>query len=208
MDTGTTSIGYIPLFIVSNSTLSKAKDLSTYKAADVVNLFYPPVLITVGTVVNILSILVMRTPSFRHVSTSVYMVASAINDLVSLYVSLLTHWLFVNFPDIFVRGVSLDNMCRIFNFYGFSNCDFTMVLTVCMTADRAYAIKFPFKVASVDMVKRAKFVISVAVLFVFVKNVHFFFCSSMSPPTSTERLCVVTTTNHDFEFYVDEVRSL
>ncbi|KAK7486075.1 hypothetical protein BaRGS_00022684 [Batillaria attramentaria] len=191
--------------MMDNETLASLQDLELYKAAQVINLYLPPIIIILGCLVNVLSILVMRSHYFRNVSTSIYMTAGAINDSTSLLVALLPHWLFVNYPYVYNRTDSSDDMCKFFNFYGFSNTDFTMILTACMTADRAYAIKFPLRVATADMVKRAKIMIVVGAVVVGIKNFHLWFCSVMSPPESKERLCSVKATGDSFQFFVQEV---
>ncbi|ESO91443.1 hypothetical protein LOTGIDRAFT_105614, partial [Lottia gigantea] len=136
-----------------------AKDFKEFKIADIVNLYVPPILVLVGNVCNILAICVMRTQHFRYLSTSVYMIACALNDATSLIISLTAHWLYMNFPEIVVRSAYSHYMCKFFNFYGWGNCDYTIILTAAMTADRAFAIMKPLKASTLNLVKRAKIVV-------------------------------------------------
>ena len=136
---------------LTNTSLQEAKQLTTFKAADIVNLYLPPILIFMGVCLNILSILVMRSHHFRRVSTSLYLTGCAVNDVMGLCFSLLSHWLFVNYPYVYRRGRVGDGLCAFFNFYGYSNTDVTLLLTACMTMDRAYVIQFPLRVAMVSV---------------------------------------------------------
>ncbi|XP_070207788.1 neuromedin U receptor homolog nmur-2-like [Littorina saxatilis] len=194
------------MYTLSNSTLTTAETFTAYKAADIVNLYLPPTLIILGVFLNSLSVLVMRSPYFRKVSTSVYLTASSVNDVMGLVLALLPHWLFVNYPYVYSRGAVTDGLCKFFNFYGFSNTDVTLIITACMTADRAYVIKFPLNVARVNTVRRAMYVIGVSVVIVMVKNCHLWFASAMTPPDRTERMCVVTTgTVTWLSYYITQV---
>ena len=191
--------------LLNSSLVTKAQKLNTYKAADIVNIYFPPALIGLGVFVNLLSIMVMRSPYFRKVSTSVYLTAGAINDLMGLVLALLPHWLFVNYPHVYRRGPVTDDLCKFLNFYGYSNTDATLTLTACMTADRAYAIRFPLRVATADTVRRARVVVLLGALVALLKNVHLTFASAMSPPESTERLCVASPSGGGLKYYVEKV---
>lgn len=191
--------------LTNSSVLAIAHKLNTYKAADIVNLYFPPALIGLGVFVNILSILVMRSPYFRKVSTTVYLTAGAINDLMGLSMALLPHWLFVNYSHVYKRGRVTDGLCKFLNFYGYSTTDATLTFTACMTADRAYAIKFPLRVATANTVRRARVVVLVSSVAVMMKNFHLCFLSAMSAPWSTERLCDVSPQGEGLKYYVEAV---
>ncbi|XP_071109236.1 neuropeptides capa receptor-like [Haliotis cracherodii] len=156
-----------------------------------VNLYIPPILIIFGNVFNVLAIMVMRHKYFRNLSTSVYMMAGAVNDASSLLISLIAHWVSVNFPEAIARNKAMDVMCKFFNFYGWGNCDFSIMVTAAMTADRAYAIKYPLKNSSANSIKRAKIVIAVLAVVVVLKEFHFWFTSVIVPADRKDRMCDV-----------------
>ena len=58
-----------------------------FKMADIINIYWFPVLIPVGLVGNTLSFIVMIKPNNRKVSTCIYMAAISINDNIMMYVS-------------------------------------------------------------------------------------------------------------------------
>lgn len=188
-----------------NATRLEPSYYSAYQAADAVNRYIPPLLIIVGSFVNILTIRIMRTNYFRKVSTSLYMIAGSVNDTMGLCIPLLTHWLFLNHPGIFPRNEQSVAMCRFFNFYGFGNTDITILLTAAMTSDRAYAIHWPVRAATEDLRTRAKVVIGVILAVVVAKNIPLLFSSDMSDPNHTERLCVLAANGTSLNTSVQKV---
>ncbi|XP_076472544.1 uncharacterized protein LOC143301954 [Babylonia areolata] len=169
-------------------------------ATRAINAFLPWVIILVGVVFNALIVLGMRTKSFRSLSTSVFMTVGAVNDLTSIPILLIPHWLHVNFPESISRGAGSDFLCKFFSFYGWGQADFGMMLLSAMTADRAYVILRPM--TTVDLVRRAKIVTGVCVGVVVAKEFHFWFYSVMVPLGRNDRLCDVSNSSAAYnEFY-------
>ena len=188
-----------------NCTNISAEQLNEFKIADVINLYVPPTLIIVGNLFNILALLVMRSHHFRYISTSIYMSACAVNDAVSLIISLTPHWLYVSFPGTIVRTPYSHYMCKFFNFYGYFNCDYTIVLTAVMTADRAFVVMCPIKASVADLVKRAKITIVVLMVMVVAKEFHFLIYSDIVPPERMDRLCDVVLKEQTYTYFFNTV---
>nr|KAG5698966.1 hypothetical protein BaRGS_033479 [Batillaria attramentaria] len=173
---------------------------SVDKATAVINTFMPWLLIVFGCICNVFIVLGMRTKNFRSLSTSVYMIVGAVNDLFALPIALVAHWLHVNHPESIHRGSGADFMCKFFQFYGWGQADVGIVVTTAMTADRAYVIMRPM--TTKDLVKRAKIVIAVAISVVVVKDFHFWFSSGVVDVERKERLCDVFPPTEGYaEFY-------
>ena len=161
-----------------------------------INLIYPPILVTVGVTCNIIIILTMRTKYFRNVSTSVYLKTGAFNDGLALLISLVSHWIYVNFPSVYVRTDSSHAMCKFFNFYGSGNNDFGIMITASMTAERAIVVAAPLTAGIKCSVNRAWKVTAVILSVVIIKNCHYLFTSDIVPEGRTDRLCDVFPENH------------
>ena len=184
---------------VSNTTDTQRQQT----ANDVINLSVPPILIVVGTTCNIFVILTMHTKYFRSISTSVYLRAGAFNDVLALMISLTAHWLYVNFPDMYIRTDSSHIMCKFFNFYGPSNTDLGILITTVMTAERALVIITPFGAAKCSP-RRAWTVIGCVIVFVILKNFHFILSSDMVPAERKDRLCDVIPIDESYSvFWLD-----
>lgn len=160
-------------------------------ASGLINLLVPPILITLGVTCNLMIILTMRTKHFRNVSTSVYLKAGAFNDVLALLISLSAHWLYVNFPQVYVRTDSSNVMCKFFNFYGSGNNDLGIIVIAAMTAERAFVIVSPFGAVRFCSVKRAWKIMFAIIAFVIVKESHFWISSDIVPEGRTDRLCDV-----------------
>ncbi|XP_045163656.2 uncharacterized protein LOC123527979 [Mercenaria mercenaria] len=171
-------------------------------ASGFINLLVPPILITIGVTCNMMTILTMRTKYFRNVSTSVYLKAGAFNDVLALLISLSAHWLYVNFPEVYVRTDSSDLMCKFFNFYGSGNNDLGILIIAIMTAERAFVIGSPFGAVRVCSVKRAWKIMIGTIVFVILKECHFLISSDIVPAERTDRLCDVFPERRSDEYQV------
>ncbi|XP_062598831.1 C-C chemokine receptor type 3-like [Saccostrea cucullata] len=192
----------VPFSAAATSEVS-ATETKTQRSGDVINAVYPPILIFVGVTCNVLIILVMRTKQFCRQSTSVFMTTSAVNDALSLVISMTTHWLYVSFDGIYYRN-DVKGICKFLDFYGWGNCDFGILITSMMTVDRALAMKFPlrFKTKSIT---RARIVVLVTVMIVVAKEFHFLIGSNMVPESRKERLCDVFPETESYKFFWKQV---
>lgn len=182
--------------------LTSEKSTELAAATMALNTFMPWLLIVIGSVCNFLVILGMRTRNFRSLSTSVYMMVGSVNDLMSLNILLVAHWLYVNFPESIARGDGADVMCKFFNFYGWVQADFGIMLMAAMTADRAHAIVRPM--TTLDLVKLAKIVTAVCVVVVSVKDFHFSFTSVIVDKDRQDRVCDVQYLNDSYQDFYDD----
>lgn len=175
------------------------RETNLCKAVNITNLYLPPILICMGTVCNILVVMVMSGAYFRFVSTSFYMSINAIIDTFSLLVLLTVHWINENFPLIIYRGYGAHIMCKVFMFFGWSTSDFGIILTAAMTLERSLAIIFPLKSTTWCTVRRAKRVTLILSVFVSVINIHFLFISDINPLNERDVLCKVEPKNPSVE---------
>lgn len=184
-----------------SDALTSDSNTTMAEATAILNSFIPWLLVLIGGVSNLLVILGMRTKNFRSLSTSVYMLVGSLNDLMSLLTLLVAHWVSVNFPDKISRGAGSDVMCKVFNFYGWGQADFGIMLMAAMTADRAHAIVRPM--TRLDLVKLAKIVTVVCVAVVAVKDFHFWFTSDIVAEDRNDRMCDVHYPNQSYHDFYD-----
>lgn len=156
---------------------------------NVVDIVYPPMLIIIGVTCNIIVICVMRTPCFYRQPISVFMIAGSVNDVLSLLISMPTHWLYVAFDNIYDKD-AVGWICKFLDFFGWGNCDLGILITAAMTYNRACAIMFPLRQATVTR-RNANHVLAGLVVIVVFKDFHFFIGSYMVDQTRKERLCDV-----------------
>ncbi|XP_061179280.1 uncharacterized protein LOC133187903 [Saccostrea echinata] len=172
----------------------------------ILNTIYPPILIVVGLICNSFIVCVMRTRFFQCQNISVYMTALALNDALSLSISMTTHWLYVSFENIYDRDKMTD-ICKFLQVYGWGNCDFSILLSTTMSVNRAIAVYLPLKSrASKYSHRRPKFIILFLLLIVLVKNIHFAFSSKIvKSGHMRDKLCDVFPESEIYKIFWENV---
>ena len=164
--------------------------------------YIPPILLVIGLVSNSLVILVMRSKSFRKLSTSFYMEANASVDILSLVIPLPIHWLFVNFPDLFKPLHNHHWLCASLNFVGWGTSDLGVLYTVAMTTERALAIRLPLKAPRLCTRRRARWTVAGLTLLEVVKVGHLTVTSQvMVGEDTTSRLCDVSRDDPGYAWF-------
>lgn len=121
---------------------------------DILVFYYTPTIVFVGSIGNILSILVFVCTNLKKLSSSYYLAALGITDTCFLLLSLM-NWL--NFQDI--NLINLDGVCQIYSFLQ-GICSFLSVWYVAaFTVERFIAVLYPLKRQSMCTVRRAVIVL-------------------------------------------------
>ena len=132
-------------------------------------LIFPPILLTVGSIGNIFSFIILLK-NIRKTSTYSYLCALALVDLLVLYVGLLRIWIGQFTSDF----VDINNvLCKIGIFLGYVCSDVSVWLIVAVTVERFIAVMFPLKAPRVCNTRNARItILCIIVLFISV-NSHF-----------------------------------
>ena len=125
-------------------------------------------LLVLGSVGNMLIILVMRRKSFHKSSASVYLPLMAVADTSFLVIGIFHEWL-----EWF--DVELDPWaCKIHRFFFYSTGDLAIWIIVAFTFDRFIAVCFPLKKRFFCEPRRAAVTILVIGILCAIKNFHVF----------------------------------
>ena len=146
---------------------------------------YPIIFVTIGTVGNVLSIIVLSRKSMRTSSSCVFMFALAILDTLALW-----SIMFGMLQRVYVRTLPSLWFCRMLFF--FQNVATTMAswILICMTVERFIAIYFPLHAGKMCTVKRARMTICVLLVFIMLMAMHDFWTGVHIP---TSNLCTHAT---------------
>jgi hypothetical protein len=107
---------------------------------------YPPVLILLGTVFNVLSILVWSRKKMEAPSMSVMLTALAISDTIMLYTGVLRFYLLYAFHiDIVVLG-EFSIVCKLVNWFLHPAMYLSSWLLVAISVERMIAVCWPLKI--------------------------------------------------------------
>ncbi|XP_053379853.1 FMRFamide receptor-like [Mercenaria mercenaria] len=136
-----------------------------------------PVFLVLGTVGNLLSIVVLTRPGTRKSSTAIYLTALAITDLTVLYTGFLRWWMIYTF-DLDIRLFN-DVGCRFHWFSTFVAPEISSWLLVAVTCERIACTIWPHRVRLVCTRRSARFTVFAIVLVLCGGSCHLIFGTSL-----------------------------
>ena len=145
-----------------------------FKIANVIKIYWFPVLIPLGLIGNTLSFLVMIKPNNRKMSTCIYMAGISINDNIMMIESL-HNWL--------VTGLKVHEFkpleCRFASFWALFGLQNSTFQVLAMTVDKFIAIKWPHKAATYSTPKGAKLIVAIGFLALMIYNIPHLFMARL-----------------------------
>ena len=138
--------------------------------------YVPPVLISIGTVGNLLTIIVIFRQIFRISSTSLFLLCLAFSDLLVLYTSPLRQWILYNkaWNNTDIR-MNSEGSCRAHTFLTYFSIQFSSWLLVAVTVERMICVMLPHRIKTISTVKAAGITIVSTAIFLVLLNGHFLF---------------------------------
>lgn len=133
----------------------------------------PPLMLTFGTIGNVLSIMVLTKKSIRNNTSAIYLSTLAVSDLFSLYTGLLRQWISYTF-DYDIRNFSVL-ICKMHLFLVYFSLDFSAWLLVAVTFDRVIKTCLPHVANTMLTRKTAAISASTVGLILFLLNCHVFY---------------------------------
>ena len=133
----------------------------------------PPVVLTVGTVGNILTLIVLTRPRARQYSTAIYLIALSVVDFIALYTGLLRIFV-VGVFDVDIRRVS-EVSCKLHIFFVYFSTHCSSWLVCAVTVERVLSVWFPHRVKTGCHPKSAVIGVLVIILCFMSINSHLMF---------------------------------
>ena len=155
----------------------------------------PIVLLVLGTVGNVITITVLLRVKLRRISSTVYLIALAINDLVVLYFGLLRQWIWKN--HLFDLRPYLG--CGFHTWIVYTSVAYSSWILVALTTERLVAVKFPVYARNGFSRKSEMIVLSVLLVIISGTNIHLIFTLKDS-----EYILISNTTNTTISFLTCE----
>ena len=178
-------------------------DYPEYKASVMIWKVVPPILIVVGTIGNILSILVLTRRSLRMSTTALYLTFLAFSDLCVLYTGLLRQWLFYLF-EYDVRHVSSAG-CKIHIWLLYTSLDFSAWILIAVTLERVISAWCPYSAKTKCSRKYATALVIAILIFLLGLNSHLLYgmvhkvqFDESTNATITEKCVEIHDTYRDF----------
>ena len=146
--------------------------LPDFKASQVIWKVVPPVLIVLGSIGNILSIVVLTRKSIRN-SITPLLTFLAFSDILVLYIGLLRQWIYYTF-DYDIRQFSAI-ACKIHLWLVYTCLDLSAWIIMALTLDRVIATWWPFRARRLCTRTCAMKVVATIVFFLLIVNSHFLY---------------------------------
>ncbi|XP_076465414.1 cysteinyl leukotriene receptor 1-like [Babylonia areolata] len=132
-----------------------------------------PLFLVVGTLGNVMSVVVMSRKNMRRSNAAIYLIVMAVVDLVVLYTGLLRHWIFHEF-GYDIRHTS-DGFCRVHALLVYASLQTSVWILVAFTFERVVSVYWPHQVKHLCTTKTsAVTLVAIAVVFLVI-NSHFLF---------------------------------
>ena len=144
-----------------------------WEAAEKIWKVVPPILLILGTLGNVLTIVVLMRGKTRRSSTAIYLTALACSDLLVLYTGLLRQWIKYMY-DIDVRHLSVAG-CKIHVYLVYSGTQLSSWLLVAVTSERFVGVWCPHKVKMGCTPVTAGGVVGVICFVIGALNVHWLY---------------------------------
>ena len=156
--------------LLSNQT-TKVPDSINFKIRVYINQYYPPFIIVLGTLGNVLSVIIYGRRSLRKKPISLFMRVLAVVDSVILLIVLFTYWLHTNFTLPTTSERSNKAICVAFTYIVYVFANWSHYILAALTIYRLIAVASPFR-ATILTVRSAKWCIICIGIVSIIKNFH------------------------------------
>lgn len=155
----------------NTTTINNPYRYTEYRISKVIWNTTPPILLIVGTLGNVMTILVLMQRRNRNISTAIYLTALAMSDMFLLLSGLLPDWLYKAYAiDIALLS---EVTCRSIYFISTVVAYCSSWLVVALTSERVVAVWLPFRAKGMCTPGTAFKVIIAMVLVSCLANSHF-----------------------------------
>ncbi len=180
LDDNSSLIGYTEVYDVITDNVTHSyypihrsyKSFLEYKVAMALVVYILPMILLLGTIGNVLALIVLLTKRMRTTSVNFYLAILAIADTGALYLSGFKTWFRV------ITGFELLHTsnagCKIVMFLFLLSLHMSAWLVVAVSMDRWVAVWFPFKSLTFCNVQRARWVTSLGCAILSIYNSHVF----------------------------------
>ncbi|XP_066916400.1 G-protein coupled receptor moody-like [Clytia hemisphaerica] len=144
-------------------------DYPEFKFARTVNLCFPPVIVLIGCVGNLLSFFIYIKRKYKDKVAPVYILSLSIIDSINLVIGLLQYWLMFNFYPEDITPLH----CHVMFFLVNAMANHSHWVVIAFTFDRFLAVWFPFWTRQYQNRHRAWMTVIIIGLISYAKNLHY-----------------------------------
>ncbi|CAH1795610.1 unnamed protein product [Owenia fusiformis] len=136
--------------------------------------FVPPFIISIGTLGNVLSLIVLLGKKLRKTTWSLYLIVLAVCDTIVLFTGLFRQWFWRITPSsIDVRALS-NTGCKIHTFLTYTCTQYSSWILVALTFERFVTVYFPLRSKTLCTRKTSISSLAVFLGLIISLNLHFY----------------------------------
>ncbi|XP_060591697.1 probable G-protein coupled receptor 139 [Ruditapes philippinarum] len=170
-----------------------------FKIIDKILTIYPPILLGIGIIGNILSVIVLAQASTRKTSTGFMLMFLTVTDTLILINSVLVRWLSHMF-EINLR-TSSNGACKFHVFLSYFLFQLSPWILVLVTVERVFSVRFPHRVRDVFTRRKVFLGLFVLVLVIAGLNAHLIYGYEHVYNDLYQSFdCIVISKHEDFMF--------
>ncbi|XP_066921342.1 neuromedin-U receptor 2-like isoform X2 [Clytia hemisphaerica] len=140
-----------------------------FRLAAVIILYFPPVIVLVGCVGNLLGFLIYIKRKYRNKVAPVYILSLSVIDTINLTIGFLHYWIMFNFYPDRIKPLHCHFMFFLVN----AMANHSHWVVIAFTFDRFLAVWFPFWTRNNQRRTRAWITISIIGVVAYAKNLHY-----------------------------------
>ena len=152
-----------------------------------------PALVPFGTLANVFNLIVFTRPQMKHLSTSVYLSALSVSDIIMLYFYSVRAWI-EETHVIDKHSYMSTAYCQTMDILSYTSRVFSNWMIVAITFERFVVMAFPFKATSFCTVKKAKILTIVIFSFSGVSQSVSLYGSRLKYHPNGDPVCFIATT--------------
>ncbi|XP_053400852.1 nociceptin receptor-like [Mercenaria mercenaria] len=176
-----------------------AEELDDFKTTENILSVYPPILLSLGLIGNILSVVVLSQAHNRKTSTGVSLIFLAVTDSLILINSVFVRWLDHLF-NVDFRNYSTGS-CKFSVFFTYLSLQLSGWILVFVTTERVFSVLYPLRVRDIFTRRRVLIILFLLVLFLSGLNAHLIYGYQLKFNEYFESLrCEVIPEHEEFMF--------
>jgi hypothetical protein len=175
---------------------------TTYLPAQLIRIYCLPVVVIIGTILNMFSFLVMRRVTS---TTSLYMTILSVTDTMFLLADAFNLWLLTKFNWSFIQLSSFS--CKMLPFINNTMRQLSVLIIVIMTGEKLFAVAYPLEARGRVGRTKSLLIIFLLLILCLIANCHYLFTHSFlylivdNQSNSSTNMCV----NTKWKFFYEKI---
>lgn len=186
--------------------ISFEKELSTYtefRLHKALLLYFPPVLLVLGIIGNVLSFFILRHKTMTRQSTTLFLAVLSIADSLVLFIGLFRKWI-GEITDVDIQHESMF-LCKTITVLGYSTSQYSVWLIVAVTIERFIVVCRPLQASRYCNQRRARRVVLIMIGVFLAINSHLFWTVELTEQTKDDNIVLRCEAGPKYVVFIDRI---